>query len=646
MPNNRPLTVYPITTRTLEVLRTVDVTARMRRVTLGGPGLREHIADSGFQVPAFRSEGFDDEFKLILRHADLSADDPTPGPLQADGLLNWPRDEYLLHRTYTVRRWDPAAGEVDVDLVLHTDEETGRSGPAASWARSVRVGDTVQIAGPKMSAGHPADSDWCLIAGDETALPAIARWLEEWPHGARAQVFIEVADDAEIQALPAPGGVEITWLSRNGAEAGTTSLLLDAVTDAPWWPGTVFAWVAGEALSLAPLRRWLRGEKGLAKENLDVTGYWRRQMRPIGAETAVQRAESAAGAGGGPVGAEDDALEDRVLALTEVIPGFALRTAVTIGLIGALSEGQHSIASLAEQLRVEPVTLAGLIRYLVSLRVVEQDPHGGFALAAGAEVLASDHALDELDLDGDAGRRAVDGGKALLTALRGPDASPGSRLEARIRTEADDAHYVASALAVDPIFAEDRPVVLSGAGSGVIAEALTASHPDCEVAILAPPSEWEALRETFTTDRRITHLPGTLFDALPAGQARTLCLLDAIRGLPDVDAVHVLATARRSAGDNGAVVLFGDLLDPDNLDEEETADDLLDLALGGRGRRTAEEVATLARRAGLVTDDGTGDDGTSAVGGEAASASNRQSRRDTVGWGYTLLTYARAAGNR
>lgn len=85
-----------------------------------------------------------------------------------------------------------------------------------------------------MSAPHPRGVDWTLVAGDETALPAIGRWLEEWPAGARGQVFVEVAEASHRQDLPVPDGVALTWLVRDGAPAATTTLLLDALRAAPW----------------------------------------------------------------------------------------------------------------------------------------------------------------------------------------------------------------------------------------------------------------------------------------------------------------------------------------------------------------------------------------------------------------------------
>ncbi len=263
----RPTEAFPITTRELRVLRVEDVTPGMRRIVLGGDGLAAHTADTGYSVGAFRSDGFDDHVKVILRHPDLT--EPLL-PKQMDGVLEWPRDDRSVVRTYTVRRWDPEHGEVDVDVVTHGD------GPGVRWAVTARPGDAVHIAGPRRSSGHPRDVDWVLVAGDETALPAIARWLEEWPDGQRGRVLIEVSSEDRRQDLPHPPGVDVTWIDSAGTDPGATTLLADAVRNLEWWDGTGFVWVAGEAGAVAPLRRWLRDERDLRDEQVQITAYWHR----------------------------------------------------------------------------------------------------------------------------------------------------------------------------------------------------------------------------------------------------------------------------------------------------------------------------------------------------------------------------------
>jgi len=239
----RSIDAYGITTRTLEVLRVADVTPGMRRVTMGGPQLAAHIAPNGNPVAAFRSDGFDDAIEVVLDRPDQPG---TDRPTQGRGVVRWPRDgAHILSRAYTVRRWDAEAGEIDVDVVRRV------GGPGTAWVQRVRPGDEIQIVGPKASAGHPEGVAWTLAAGDETALPAIGRWLEEWPEGARGRVFVEIGEDSHRQDLPIPEGVELTWLSRRGAAPGTAPLLLDAIRSAEWWDGTPYVWVAGEAAAPA-----------------------------------------------------------------------------------------------------------------------------------------------------------------------------------------------------------------------------------------------------------------------------------------------------------------------------------------------------------------------------------------------------------
>lgn len=355
--NLRPLEIFPITTRFLQVIRTADVTPGMRRITLGGEQLKAHTADNGYPVAEFRSDGFDDEFKVLIDRPDSKE---SVGPTQLDGVLNWPRGEGAkLIRTYTVRRWDPEAGELDVDFVNHG------VGPATSWARNVKVGETVQIAGPKSSSTHPENADWVLVGADETALPAVGRWLEEWPQGARGQVFIEVEEESHRQDLVVPEGVELTWLVRRGAEAGTTTLLFDALKAAEWWEGTVFSWVAGEAGTLTPIRRWLRNEKKLDKDQIEVTGYWKKQKVTVTAENSELP---------DPTVHED--VREVFHELAEIMPGFALRVAATLDFGPIFGASELTLEELANQTGATQVGLFKLLRYLKSIDVAEQTDTG------------------------------------------------------------------------------------------------------------------------------------------------------------------------------------------------------------------------------------------------------------------------------
>ncbi|MFE3021077.1 SIP domain-containing protein [Streptomyces sp. NPDC059256] len=607
----RSIEVFPITTRTLDVLRVTDVTPGMRRVTLGGPELAAHTAANGFPVAAFRSDGFDDEFKLILKHPDAET---TVGPTQADGLLNWPRDDpHMVSRTYTVRRWDPVAGELDVDFVRHG------VGPASSWAYRVQPGERVQIAGPKSSSLHPEGVDWTLVAGDETALPAIGRWLEEWPTGARGQVFIEVGRPEHRQDLPVPDGVTLTWLSRDGAAPGTTTLLFDAMRKAPWWEGTVLAWVAGESLTLTPIRRWLKNEKGLTREQIDVTGYWRRQVTVHDGDSVPSDLD--AGEGGAK----------RFHETAEIIPGFALRVAATIGLAAAFDDRPRTVAELATATGAAPAGLVKLLRFLASVDIAERVDDGLYRLTGLGRELESDHIVDAFHLDGLHAQRELGGALSLLSAVRtgrgdharwfGADyaqyiADDPALLAARTEHEAREAVYVAGAVADAPAFAGLTTIAVAGPAPGSFAAALTKTHPDLHTTIVAAPSEIDALQRVYPAHERIGYEAGSLLGARPVPVDAVL-LADVLPTLTDTDAAHVLRQAAASLNPGGRVLVFGDVLNPEVADDHDYEEDLIGFALHGGGARDHDEHRALFAAAGL-----------------------RPVARTTVGWGYTLHTLA------
>ncbi|MGM9439188.1 siderophore-interacting protein [Streptomyces murinus] len=246
---------YPIRVRRTEVVRTATVGAGLLRVTLGGPGTEGFEAHSPI-----------DHVKLLFPEPDGSLRLPEP-----DGdLLKWPRPAPT-SREYTVRRYDPEAGEIDIDIAPH------EGGLASDWAQRVRPGAVLHVAGPPGGLIVPPVYDRYLLVGDITALPAIARWLEELPRDAKGWAFIEVAGAAEQIELSAPAAVEVRWLHRGDRPAGTGDALERAVTAVPVAEGErLYAWIAGEAGQIKPLRRWVRDELRLDRGDYEITGYWKR----------------------------------------------------------------------------------------------------------------------------------------------------------------------------------------------------------------------------------------------------------------------------------------------------------------------------------------------------------------------------------
>ncbi|WP_088345815.1 MULTISPECIES: siderophore-interacting protein [Rhodomicrobium] len=244
--------------REMRVVGARDVTPNMRRVRLAGEDIAR-FASGGLHIRLlFPASGL----------AEISW--PTLG---ADGRIVWPTGAAkLTGRIYTIRSIDVAKGEMDVDFVIHE----GDAYPGAGFAVKAKPGDIVGITGP--GGGVTPSADWVLLAGDETALPAIGRMLEELPASVQAVVRVEIPDAAEEQRLASAAGLDLAWLHRGEAKAGTTTLLEDAVRGVaiPDDGRSVFVWAGGEHKTFRSLRKYLRGERGLTRQQHMVAAFWRR----------------------------------------------------------------------------------------------------------------------------------------------------------------------------------------------------------------------------------------------------------------------------------------------------------------------------------------------------------------------------------
>lgn len=248
---------YPRKVRTLEVLRVEQLGRSVLRLTLGGPG-----------IEGFESHAVDEHVRLLF---------PTPGqelPVPRGDDLSWPNPRPP-GRDYSVRRFDGA--ELDVDVVLH------EAGLACDWARGVSPGDPAHVVGPPSGLVVPDRHDAYLLAGDLSASPVIARWLEHLPAHVRGWALVEVADSSEEVPMPAHQGIELRWVSRGGVEAGLSDALERAVREVPVSTATSpYVWVAGEAGAIRPLRRWARDELALPRSAASVVGYWKRGATEVG----------------------------------------------------------------------------------------------------------------------------------------------------------------------------------------------------------------------------------------------------------------------------------------------------------------------------------------------------------------------------
>jgi NADPH-dependent ferric siderophore reductase len=290
-PGYRP---YPVVVSAIDRLSPNFV-----RVTFRG----DDLADLGWDGP-------DQRIKVIL---------PLPGigiaelPDGDDWYERWrrlPDDARNPMRTYTIRSADRHARELVVDFVAHGD-----SGPASRWIGGAAVGDELLVIGPDAtsdedSGGYewrPGRATTLLVAGDETATPAVAAILESLPDDARGAVFLEVPTRADVLPLRVPAGVELTWVARDdGGDAGYGERLSGAVRAwadawisgaggahrgadvaapapdeilwevpaAPDAPG-LYAWLAGEAGAITGIRRHLVRELGIDRSRVAFMGYWK-----------------------------------------------------------------------------------------------------------------------------------------------------------------------------------------------------------------------------------------------------------------------------------------------------------------------------------------------------------------------------------
>jgi NADPH-dependent ferric siderophore reductase len=236
------------------VVSVAPLTPRLVSVVVGGPGL------AGFTVPAPTAH-----IKVFL---------PAPGeqapalPVFGPDGPEWPDGAARpVVRTYTPRRFDEEAGTLEVQFVVHG------TGPASDWAQRVKVGDQLGVAGPggRFSLDPTVERWW--IAGDESAVPAMATLLEALPTSAAAEVHVEVEGPEDELALASPAQIDITWHHRSQPD-GWGADLYDAATHSEVSADTR-VWAAYEAVAVRRLRTYLLKERHLPVSSIVTRGYWR-----------------------------------------------------------------------------------------------------------------------------------------------------------------------------------------------------------------------------------------------------------------------------------------------------------------------------------------------------------------------------------
>jgi len=242
---------HPLKMRELTVKRLALASPRLLRVTLTG------------DLDDFVSASFDDHVKLFFPAEGESR--PALPSVTEQGIAFDPGRPRPASRDYTPRRYDRAAAELDIEFVLHGE------GPAVSWARRAKVGDTLGLGGPRGSSILPEGMDWYLLIGDETALPAMARRLAEATPDECILVLVEVDSSDAVVDLPTAAQASVTWLRRDAGEGG----LPEAVDGLILPEGHGFAWAAGEYASIRQVRHRLIEVHGLERQRIKASSYWK-----------------------------------------------------------------------------------------------------------------------------------------------------------------------------------------------------------------------------------------------------------------------------------------------------------------------------------------------------------------------------------
>jgi len=245
----------PLRLRQVEVYSSQQLTLHMQRIVVTGAELAD------FQTPSP-----DDHIKLLFPNSQGEFVLPELGE---NGIV-WPKNaEPSPARDYTPRHFDAEKQELTLDFVLHGH------GVASSWAQHAQPGDKLVIGGPRGSRLLADDYDNYVLIGDETALPAIARRLEELPARAHTEVLIEVPESGDCQILTTATHMSLTWLYRNGVEAANSTLLENVLPNLPPLEGDTFYWIACESARARNMRLFLQEQKQVNKEWIHATGYWK-----------------------------------------------------------------------------------------------------------------------------------------------------------------------------------------------------------------------------------------------------------------------------------------------------------------------------------------------------------------------------------
>lgn len=240
--------------RLVEIIAKTEIEPNMFRFTVKGENLSTYVEGGlHFQL-------------LIPTNPNLPPVWPTK---KQSGKIHFPvasndQEQGVSRRVYTIRHIRPEQGEFDFDLLRH------EGGVASDWAEIASIGEKIGVLGP--SGGRAPKADWLMLAGDETALPAIARILEDAPAHTEGEVFIELKDCEKWQVdLKKPEGIKLQWLDQKDNQLVDKIESISAPEDK-----SIYYWFGGEFEVAAQLRKYLKQDLKLASKQYHSSAYWRK----------------------------------------------------------------------------------------------------------------------------------------------------------------------------------------------------------------------------------------------------------------------------------------------------------------------------------------------------------------------------------
>jgi NADPH-dependent ferric siderophore reductase len=252
---------HPLKARLLQVKRVQAVTPHLVRITLAGDDLE-----------GFQSASFDDHVKVFFPAP--GSERPVMPVIGPDGAIAPASGPRPIARDFTPRRYDAAAGELDIEFALHG------TGPATTWAAQARVGQTLGIGGPRGSMIIPTAFDWHMLIGDETALPAIARRIGELPAGSRVAALLEVERPEARIEFDTQANLYVEWRFRSESDFPGAGLLM-ALRGVYLPEGEGHVWAAGESSVIRAVRQLLCDERGIDKRRIRAASYWKRGAEAV-----------------------------------------------------------------------------------------------------------------------------------------------------------------------------------------------------------------------------------------------------------------------------------------------------------------------------------------------------------------------------